>query len=333
MTFDSMAKELGVSKSTISRALSGKGRISTKTRSKVLQLVEENKDDVRRDDSVKKIQTGNIGVVIPTDVYSAGIPYFQDCLLGICEAASMLDYNVLITTSVMNDISEIKKLVEQDKVDGIIMTRSLDDDKALQYLTQIHFPVGLTGRCQYDDVIQVDANNQMAAESLTSMLIGRGYHKFALLVEHLDYHVNRSRYDGFMNAIQKHMLNEEQQYIKTEALKYDFLDNVINDIMAKKIECIICGDDVVATRIVSKLQSEGYRIPMDISVASLYNSPNLNCFTPAITAVNISAKQIGNIIGKQMINYLNGKEYDSMTITDFELLFRKSADRSRNKGV
>ena len=76
----------------------------------------------------------------------------------------------------------------------------------------------------------------------------------------------------------------------------------------------------------SSLQSQGYRIPRDVAVASLYNSPNLDCFTPSVTAVNVSAKQVGNMIARQMINYLEGKDYQKKTNVDFEVLMRKSTN-------
>lgn len=326
MTLDEIAKELGVSKSTVSRALSGKGRIGEETRDRIKTYARETgfwtgqkKEEVSG--------TNNIGVVIPADAYTTSIPFFQECLLGICEAASLLQYDVLITRGMMNDISGIQQLVEKKKVDGIILTRSMEEDRALKYLTEIHFPTGLTGLCKYDEVIQVDTDNQEATESLTSMLIGRGYRKFALIAGDLSYKVNRGRRKGFESAIEKHGLDKEQQVYHMGFLNTDLVDNVLSEILAKRVECIICGDDVICTRIMSGLQAEGYRIPLDISIVSLYNSTNLDCFSPAVTAVNISAKQVGNMIGKQMINYLRGKEYSAKTMLDYEILFRKSADK------
>jgi len=326
MKQDEIAKILGISKSTVSRALSGKGRIGDETRSRIQELARE-QGMIELGSDTQGEKTRNIGVVFPADVYSSGSPYFHDCLLGICEAASLLDYNVLITTGSANDISGIRSLVENEKVDGIILTRSLDDDKAVRYLTDLHFPTGMTGLCEFDEVIQVDTDNEAATESLTTLLIGQGFDKFALVVEDLTYHVNRSRYDGFCKALLKNGISEKNQAFYTGALKKEILEDMISDMLARKVECIVCGDDVVCTWIMSKLQADGYRIPKDIAIASLYNSSNLNCFSPAITAVNVPASQVGSMIGKQMINYLQGKEYSQKTKMDYEILVRKSSIR------
>ena len=147
------------------------------------------------------------------------------------------------------------------------------------------------------------------------------------MVEDLSYRVNRSRYQGFGNALLKSGIPGERQAYYVGALQVALLDAIISDLLAKKVECIICGDDMVCTKIVSRLQAEGYRIPRDVAVASLYNSSNLNCFTPQITAINISARKIGNMIGKQMIRCLRGQDYEKKVIMEHEILLRRSTDR------
>lgn len=329
MTQEELAKKLGVSKSTVSRALSGKGRIGKATKERIQSaVVQYGMDKYSKN---KEESTGNIGVVIPEDAYTSGNPYFQDCLLGICETAMIKNYNVLVTIGMINDISSIQMLVEEKKVDGIVLMRTLEDDKSLKYLTDVHFPVGITGLCEYEDVIQVDIDNKGASESLTSYLIGQGCKKFAFIGENLFYRVNQSRYDGFCNAIEKGGLSKEDQFFYIGSLKKEFLDIIINNIIEKKVECIVCCDDGICTQIVSKLQVQGCKIPEDMRVVSLYNSANLSCFSPSITAVNVEAKGVGNIMGVQMINFLTGQKYEKKTMIDYEILFRKSTARVENE--
>ncbi len=324
MTLEEMAKELGVSKSTVSRALSGKGRIGNETRKKIMDYAKRQECRIEYE-KVTRLPTKNLGVILPADVYLNGGPYFQECILGICETATLMDYDVLITSGTANDVSGIRALVEKEKVDGIILTRSLNDDRAVQYLTKVGFPVGLTGICD-EDIIQVDTDNEGAAERLTTILIGSGYRKFALIVDTMDYRVNRSRHSGFSRALLKNGLTLENQFIYAGMLNPELLDSLIGDVLSKKVECIICGDDIICTKIMSSLQSQGYRIPRDVAVASLYNSHNLDCFTPSVTAVNVSARQVGNMIARQMIGFLLGKDYRKKTIMDFEILLRKSTN-------
>ena len=329
MTMDEIATQLGVSKSTVSRALSGKGRIGEETKKKVTDFVKANglNEYGNLHDSKTRKRTGNIGVVLPADAYFSGSAYFYECLLGICEYANNVDYNVVLTSCTTSNISGLQELVELGKVDGVILTRAVEEGQDIAYLSQIGFPCALTGTAPVKEIIQVDTDNETASETLTTMLIGKGYRKFALLVDEIGYRVNRQRYAGFCKAITSAGLSLEKQVIYKASQKVDVHDIDINEILNEKVECIVCGDDTLCTRMMSKLQAEGYRIPMDVAVASLYNSPNLSCFVPSVTTVNISAKQMGSMACKQLINYLDEKEYQPRSIMDFEILVRKSTNK------
>lgn len=142
MTIEEIANELGVSKSTVSRALSGKGRIGKATIERIQAYVAAQDNlpnqygEKKANDEKKLAKTGNIGVVIPADAYTTSIPFFQECLLGISEAAASENYNVIITAGTATDYSGAKQLVEDNKVDGMILMRSYDEDLTLEYLTK-----------------------------------------------------------------------------------------------------------------------------------------------------------------------------------------------------
>lgn len=325
MTMDEIAKELNVSKSTVSRALSGKGRIGEETRAKILAFLEkENKKEATVSTVAK---TGNIGVVFPADMYITSKPYFHSCLIGMCEVANIMDYNIIFATATATDISGIKKLIERNKADGVILTRNLEHDIAVDYLLEKNIPVAMTGTCNNKEVLQVDMDNGEAAETMTSLLIKKGFTKFALIIEDMSYQVNRSRQEGFFKAIMLNGLDKNQQAIYTGAGRIDLLDAVVTDIMNKKVECIICGDDSLCIHVVSAIQSKGYRIPKDIAVASLYNSSNLGDFNPPITTVNVDAVKVGNEIAKLMINKLQGIDCPTKKMMEYDILFRKSTNR------
>jgi DNA-binding LacI/PurR family transcriptional regulator len=327
ITFDEIAREMGVTKSTVSRALSGKGRIGEATRVRIQTYAQEQGLWQKEQQTEEPPKTQNIAVLIPTDAYTTSVPFFQECLLGVSEVATMLKYNVLVTIGSPNDITGIQALVEKKIVDGIILLRNMEDDRILKYLTEIHFPTGLAGTCNYEEVIQVDIDNRAVSENLVSLLIGQGYRRFAIVVGDVAYHVNKCRCQGCYDALDKYGLPRENQMCYTNFVNMELIDSIISDMFAGKVECIVCGDDVICTRIMSRLQAEGYKIPKDISIASLYNSTNLECFSPAVTAINVSERQIGNTVGRQLINRMRGEAYNSKTNLIYEILLRKSTGK------
>lgn len=325
MTLDEIAKELGVSKSTVSRAISGKGRIGESTRKRVLDFI-NNAQANNWEQNDPELVTHNLCVVLPEDVYKGGGNFFQNCLFGICEAASPLGYHILLTTTKEDDISKLKSLVENHKVDGVILTRAFEEDKVLQYLVEAKCPTAITGSCKYENIIQVDTDNKGAAEKMTAMLIGKGFRKFAFFIRDMNHSVDKERHSGFNKALLKNGISSKNQVFYNGLVKMEFLDSIIDNVIANKVECIVCGDDMLCTMIMSKLQAEGYQIPKDIAVASLYNSINLECYSPAVTAVSVSGTQMGNLAVQQLVQHLNGKSFEWKTNVDYDIIFRKSTN-------
>ena len=96
-TIEDIARELGVSKTTVSRAISGKGRIGQATRARVLQFIEEH--DYRPNVMARGLaqkKTYNLALLLPKDYAATEFPFFKDCMNGICEVASSYDYDILI---------------------------------------------------------------------------------------------------------------------------------------------------------------------------------------------------------------------------------------------
>ena len=111
MTIEELAQKLGVSKSTVSRALSGKGRISEETRLKIQACARQAGMWPKQQETAHSTQ--NLGVILPTAGYTMSIPFFEECLLGISEAASSLQYQVMVEPGGADELSGIRRLPER----------------------------------------------------------------------------------------------------------------------------------------------------------------------------------------------------------------------------
>ena len=96
MTISDVAEALNISKTTVSRAISGKGRIGAETRRRVLEYIEEHnyKPSVIAK-GLAQSKSYNIGWVMPSDYSVVDLPFFQKCLMGLLEMAAPVDYDVL----------------------------------------------------------------------------------------------------------------------------------------------------------------------------------------------------------------------------------------------
>ncbi len=97
ITISDVAEALGVSKTTVSRAISGKGRIGEATRQKVLAYIEEHdyKPNVIAR-GLAQSKTFNLCVVMPEDYALVDLPFFQEVITGIQEIAGMNEYDILL---------------------------------------------------------------------------------------------------------------------------------------------------------------------------------------------------------------------------------------------
>ena len=172
ITIASIADDLGISKSTVSRVLSGKGRISEETRQKVLNYAEEhNYTPNLLAKGLATSKTFNIGVVLPRDASQTDMPFFHTCLAGITEEASKQNYDILVSLTTGNEIDNIEKTVRNNKVDGIILTRLLQNDQRVKYLQTASVPFLVIGTSDDSEIIQVDSNNKPASIIITKDLI------------------------------------------------------------------------------------------------------------------------------------------------------------------
>ena len=127
ITISDVAEALGVSKTTVSRAISGKGRIGEATRLRVLEYIEQcdYKPNVIAK-SLAQSKTFNICVVMPGDFALMDLPFFQSVILGIQEIAGINEYDILLCVCSDSDISGLERIISNGKVDGY--TGNLDVD-------------------------------------------------------------------------------------------------------------------------------------------------------------------------------------------------------------
>lgn len=325
ITISDIAKELDLSATTISRAISGKGRLSDETRNRVLSYIQEN--EYRPNVIAKGLahsKTYNIGVLLPSDTNSAETPFFQKALMGICEVAASHDYDVVVTTMNEQDISLLERIVNNHKVDGVILTRTLVNDLPVEFLKKSQLPFVVIGSSTDSEVIQIDNNHRAGCKELTNYLLMTGVRKIGLLGGNQSYIVNRNRYIGFKEAIEEsnQLVNEELVFLN--AVSKAFIDRAVEALMQNHVECILCTDDLICSRVLSKLTEDGYDVPDDVKVASFYNSVFLESHNPPITTLDFDVYALGNVAASKLLDRIASHEVEKRTLLDYRIVLKTS---------
>ncbi len=325
-SLDDIAAELGLSKSTVSRAISGKGRISPCTREKVMECIKAlnyRPNSIAK--SLSESRTYNIGVVIPMDSDETEAPFFQTCLMGISRECAMSDYDVVVISTDKKDLSQLDRVLLNHKVDGIIVTRPMKDHAIETMLTEHNLPFVVVGRSALNDVVSIDSAHKEGCKELTSyLLMSNRPEKIGLLMNSMSFNVNKSRYDGFVSAFSAIGAEPAESMIHLGVEGTMQFSKSVAALLKEQPECIICGDDIICMKLLAELNNLGIRIPEDIRVASFYDSVFLDMYTPPITSLIYNAGELGSLSASVLLDMINGNAAQESVDMNFEMLIRRS---------
>lgn len=325
ITIADVAEALGVSKTTVSRAISGKGRIGKETRDRVLQYIEEH--DYKPNVIAKGLaqsKTYNLCVVMPGDYDVVDLTFFQECLFGIQEIAGIMEYDILLSICKTNDISSLERIISNRKVDGVILMRTFVEDAQIEYLQSKNVPFVTIGSSNYKGVIQVDHNHKSACKELTSIILMKGMKKIALVGGDENHVVTQSRLRGFREAYEKMGETIDPSMLFLNLDNNVMIDKIVEEILERKTECILCMDDAVCSRVLKKLREKHISVPKDIRVASFYNSSVLENNVPSITSLSFDAKELGMVACKTVLDVIDGQEVSARTLLPYEVVLKES---------
>ena len=325
LTIQDIAETLGVSKTTVSRAISGKGRIGEETRRKVLQYINEHdyKPNVIAQ-SLAQSKTFNICAVMPGDYGMTEMPFFRNSLLGAVEVVGSMGYDVILSIIHEKDITNLERVISNRKVDGVVLLRTVTEDPAVKYLKEKSVPFVVLGSTPDKDVTQVDSSHREACKELTSILLMKGMRRIALIGGSENIIVNQNRKKGFLEAY------EEMNIPKPVDLIYQNVDNrvmtekIVNEVMQKDIDGIMCMDDTICDFVLYKCDRDGIRIPDDVRIASFYSSAMLEEHLPPITSLKFDVKELGMVCARLLLEKLEGKEVENYTTLGYEVVLKES---------
>ncbi len=325
ITIADVAEALGISKTTVSRAISGKGRIGEDTRQKVLDYIEKHhyKPNMIAK-GLAQSRTYNICVVMPSDYVLEDLQYFNEALIGIQEVAAIMEYDILLSIARHEDTTALKQILENHKVDGAILLRTFCQDPHVEMMLQSELPFVTTGTSEYPGVVQVDYDHEGACCELTSILLTRDYKRIALLGGHDSIMVNRMREAGYRRAFAQ-MGKELDESLMFQNLENKLqIDMAVGQVMAACADCIVCMDDGICSHVLHKLQEERVKVPEDVKVASFYNSLFLENHIPSITSLEFSGMEMGIRACRNLLAQIEGEEVEQRVLLPYKVVLKDS---------
>ncbi|MDA9991268.1 substrate-binding domain-containing protein [Paracoccaceae bacterium] len=303
MNLKSLAEHLGLSQTTVSRALNGFPEVNDKTR----QLVQAAAQQFNYQPNVraKRLATGRsmaIGHLVSVSKgHEIVNPIFADFIAGASARYIESGYDLLLSlVPDENELSAYTDLAARDAVDGVIIHTPKEDDKRLERLNELNLPFVVHGRSTKSNEVYnwVDVNNERAFFRATEFLIDLGHRSIALVngMADLDFAIQRTK--GYERALSKHYIDPVNDYIlygeMTEPYGYCSTIALLDGLIPPT--AIIASSIPVAIGVRRGIEERGLKMGRDISILS--HDDDLCYFrdendVPVFTSTRSSVREAG----------------------------------------
>jgi len=330
-SINDIAKALGVSASTVSRALKDHPDISADTRSKVQDFARSvNYRPNALALSLKKQRSFTLGIIIPEIVH-----HFFSCIIsGIEDLAYGKSFRLMICQS--NEEYEREKINLQalldHRVDGILVSMSKNTFQYDHFEAAVMqgIPLVFIDRvCNQLDTDQVVTDDYQGAHLITTHLIRRGNRRILHLAAPQHLVIGRERLHGYSDALTDHNISYDEKLVihcDTPCRVDEFSKQILE--LAPNIDGIFAVNDFTAIAVMQLLQENGYSIPNDIAVAGFGDDPIATIARPKLTTVEQRGYEMGREAVRMLISRLentNAEERFQTKTFSAKLKLRDSA--------
>lgn len=322
-----VAQDLGISVSTVSRALSGSGRISEATKQKVAGYLEERElVPHTRTRRYTDLQTHIIAVTIPEEEEFFFMPYFQTIFFSVYDYFSMRGYQVIPVKTNPANISNLEQAVSDHVMDGVVISRQVENDHEIELLKENGVPFVVLGKIDSDEILQASSDIEGACRDMTNALLHRGLHKIALMCADYNHPINQMRMNGILNAHVQNYMVLDRNFIFWGTESESIAELAIEKILAAKMDCILCMDDNICLKIMLILRRMGVKVPQQIKVAALHNSKLLDKWHTSVTCVHYDMNALGREAAKLLYVYLTEKQRMPTVKLGYEIQMKESTN-------
>jgi LacI family transcriptional regulator len=330
-TINDVAREAGVSRQTVSRAINNKADISADTLDRVREAVERlGYRPSRMAQGLVTQRTYTVGLIVG-DITN---PFFPEVARGVLDAAQEKDYNVFLCNtdgSLPQELRILQSLADH-AVDGIIIYPSYDSDDNLRtFVEQYQRPLVVVNHSfSHAKVSNVMVDNQGGAKLAVDYLVSKGHTAMGMLTGVLNPSRDRiRRIQGFRQALAAHGLPIVEERIVPsldptfergyEAGRYLLTHH-------PEVTAIFAYNDLLALGAIRACHDLGRRVPDDCAIIGFDDIRWAATATPTLTSIGVNKHCLGEQALTRLLEMLDNPEATFSPIyMDVELVIRESA--------
>ncbi|MET3803370.1 LacI family transcriptional regulator [Nakamurella sp. UYEF19] len=292
-----VAREAGVSVSTVSHVINETRVIRPETRARVLDAVEKTGFVVNTlARSLATSTTATIGLAV-----SAVSNFYFAELVARIDAAVRAAGSTLLLADTHEDPGEELKIVQslhRRRVDGILLAPVTGrDGAALQYLRDLKIPATLVDRCAAADFDQVGVENVDSTARLTAHLAAKGHRRIGLVAGITGIQTTIERTNGYRKALRSRRIRFDPALVVSGESTADRTEGVVGQLLglADPPTALVVGNNHMTIGVLRALKGRGLRVPEDMALATFDDFDWADVFSPHLTAI---AQPIDLIAGR-----------------------------------
>ncbi|MCP3739451.1 LacI family DNA-binding transcriptional regulator [Rossellomorea sp. BNER] len=290
-----VAERANVSTATVSRVLSNTGKVTEKTKKKVLAAMEElNYQPNFLARQLRKLETKTILVVVP-DIANT---FFSKVIRGIESVAIQNGYQVLLGDSQNNGQSESQYLnhLRYKQIDGVILLTARTDSRLIEDLSD-DYPVVLA--CEYLEgsrIPTVSIDNISSARKMTDHLIKQGHQRVAHISGPMNIILGRDRLKGYEQAMTQNSYEIDQVLVQEGDFSYESGYKLMEKFLALQNPptAVFAANDEMAIGAIKAIKKHRLSVPEDIAVVGFDDIDMASIMEPELTTVAQPTFDIGS---------------------------------------
>lgn len=332
ITIKDVAREAGVSVSTVSKVLNDGPTISDATKEHVRNIMD--KLEYRPNEQARNFarqKTNNVVFLSILEQHTAfNNPHMFEIMCGAQQILSKKMYN-LSFKGVKNEeeaLYLVNDMIGRKSADGIIVHGSATTKELVNNLVKSGFPHIIIGKPAFKcTACWIDTNNSISGQMAAEHLAKCGYERIAFVGGAKEDEISIKRLNGFVSAMHDYGYWVSDKYIKYGNYTKESGFRLTMELLQEQElpEAIICEDNQIALGVVKALNTQGKKIPDDIAMISFDDFPLSRMIDPLLTVVDIDVYDMGYQAGTILIRKINNPVLHVQSYTTLpQLIVRES---------
>ena len=336
VTIEDLSNKLGVSRSTVSKALNDRGDVSSATKQRVMRAANElGYQPSAAARNLRRQRTDKIGLVVNYPIHRVS-DFLAELIPGLATVAEQAEYNLILYTSMAGNAERIKSLCRSREVDGIIIAwppRRSDTVALSQLMTAEDMPhVFLPRRLPHEALSYVAADHVQGARLLTERLIALGHRRIGFERLPEVYETDYDRHAGYAQALRDAgIAYDPALVISANSADPDYESRSFNAFLAlpEPPTAILFFTDPVAIRALAHAKARGIRVPDELSITGYDGILSSGVTEPALTTVRQPLPEIGRLALESLLRLIAAESSEPQQHTlPVELIVRGSTARN-----